>query len=58
VLEHEKLLVEPATSCSVAALLDNKELYRGKRVLLVICGGNVSLQQAETWRSQYLTATE
>mgnify|MGYP001051420226 FL=1 len=53
-LEHEKALVEPATACSVAALLENRELYRGKRILIIICGANVSLEQAQQWRAKFL----
>jgi threonine dehydratase len=54
-LDYEKLLVEPATSCIIAAVLQNQELFRKKRVVLIICGSNVSLQEVEDWKLQFGT---
>ncbi|MGO9612532.1 MAG: threonine ammonia-lyase [Dissulfurispiraceae bacterium] len=40
-LERKKLVVEGAGAVPLAALLENKEDIRGKRVVLVVSGGNV-----------------
>jgi len=40
-LEIEKTLVEGAGAAGLAALLKEPERYRGKRVGLVLCGGNI-----------------
>ncbi len=50
-LEKEKILVEPATSCSIAALLQNKfELSDVEKVCIILCGANVSLRQLKKWK--------
>ena len=40
-LEIEKTLVEGAGAIGLAALKNNPELFQGKKVGLVLCGGNV-----------------
>ena len=40
-LERKKLVVEGAGAVSLAALLENRERFRGKRVVLVVSGGNI-----------------
>ncbi len=40
-LERKKLVVEGAGAVPLAALMENKEKFRGKRVVLVISGGNI-----------------
>lgn len=51
-LQEEKLLVEPATSCSLAALLTGKIRVRpGENVVVVLCGANVSLDKVLEWSS-------
>ena len=40
-LEIEKTVVEGAGAASLAALLDNPGRFEGKRVGLVLCGGNI-----------------
>jgi len=40
-LNHEKLLAEGAAAAGVAALLQDRERWKGKKVGLVICGGNI-----------------
>lgn len=42
-LSERHMLIEGAAAVSVAAFLGSKEAYRGRRVVIVICGGNVSL---------------
>jgi threonine dehydratase len=53
VLSEEKLLTEPATSCSIAALLCGKvPLARGQNVVVVLCGANVGIGRVAQWISQ------
>jgi threonine dehydratase len=40
-LERKKLMVEGAGAVPLAALFDNPERFKGKRVVLVISGGNI-----------------
>ncbi len=40
-LERKKLVVEGAGAVSLAALLENKDWFRGKRLVLVLSGGNI-----------------
>lgn len=40
-LERKKLVVEGAGAVPLAALIENKERFRGKRVVLVVSGGNI-----------------
>ncbi len=40
-LERKKLVVEGAGAVPLAALMENKERFRGKRIVLVVSGGNI-----------------
>jgi threonine dehydratase len=40
-LERKKLVVEGAGSATLAALMENREKYENKRVVLVLSGGNI-----------------
>ena len=52
-LAEEKLLTEPATSCSVAAMLAGKiTIERDENVVIVLCGGNVGLSRVKSWMSR------
>jgi len=53
-LNREKLLVEPAASCTLAALTDSLiPDLAGRRVVGVMCGGNITLEQVESWRGRF-----
>lgn len=53
-LENEKMLVEPATSCSLSAVINDKISYQpNDNVVIIICGGNVSVEAATRWREQF-----
>ena len=54
-LDNEKILVEPAASCIVAALEKYKEKFAGKTIVLVICGSNVTLEEFQQWVENYLS---
>lgn len=42
VMKHHHLIIEGSAGVAVASLLKSKERYQGKKVVVVICGGNVS----------------
>jgi threonine dehydratase len=42
VLKHHHLIIEGSAGVAVASLLKEKNRYQGKKVALIICGGNVS----------------
>ena len=46
------LVVEPAAALGVAAILEDRARYRGKRVVTVICGSNVIPADFERWVKQ------
>lgn len=49
-LEKEKILVEPATACSIAALIQKKfDLSGIDKICIIACGSNVSLRQLKEW---------
>lgn len=39
-----KILIEPSSATVLAAVLANKEKFKGKRVVLIISGGNVDFK--------------
>jgi threonine dehydratase len=49
-LTEEKLLTEPATSCSVAALLTGKVAIKpDENVVIVLCGANAGMLRISEW---------
>lgn len=53
-LNHEKVLVEPAMSCIIAALLQNRTEFRGKKIVVIVCGSNVTIEELEDWKEIFL----
>lgn len=50
VLDKDKLLVEPASSCNLSAILSGKiPDLEGKKVAVILCGGNFSLGQLKSY---------
>lgn len=50
ILQEEKLLVEPAASCSLSAVIEEKiPGIKGKRVAVVLCGGNFSIGELKKY---------
>ena len=43
--DRMKIIVEPSCSIALAAILKNKHLFQGKKVGVVLSGGNVNLEQ-------------
>ncbi len=44
IYENLKIVVEPSSSVPLACILDNKELFCGKRIVLIISGGNIDIK--------------
>lgn len=47
--ERMKIVVEPSSAVVLAAVLGNKEKFAGKRVGLILTGGNVDLVKLSEW---------
>ncbi|MFA6924338.1 MAG: pyridoxal-phosphate dependent enzyme [Bacteroidales bacterium] len=45
VWERMKIIIEPSAAVTIAALLENKYDYRGKRIGIIFSGGNVDLEK-------------
>jgi len=41
--ERMKIVVEPSSAVPLAAMLENKEIFKGKKIGIIISGGNVDL---------------
>lgn len=50
VYERMKLVIEPSSAVAVAALMNNAELFKDKRVGVILSGGNVDLKQLADWK--------
>jgi len=46
---HAGLVVEPSAALGVAAVLENRERFAGRRVATVVCGSNVMTDDFERW---------
>lgn len=46
---HAALVTEPSAALGIAAMLEEPERYRGKRVATVICGANVLPERFSAW---------
>jgi threonine dehydratase len=43
------LIVEPAAALGIAAILENRDRFRGMTVATILCGGNISTADFEKW---------
>ena len=48
-LQHAGVVVEPAAALGVAAVLENRERFAGRRVGTIICGSNVTADDYQRW---------
>ena len=48
VWERMKIIIEPSSAVPLAALLKDKELFSGKRIGIILSGGNVDLDKIAT----------
>lgn len=47
--EHLGIVLEPSGVAGLAAILENRDRFRGQRVAVVLCGGNLTPEQMELW---------
>ncbi len=48
-LHDAGLVVEPSAALGVAAILEDRERFAGRRVVTVVCGGNVDMDSYYRW---------
>ncbi|MFA1548945.1 threonine/serine dehydratase [Actinomadura chokoriensis] len=48
-LEHAGLVVEPSAALGVAAVLEDPARFAGRRVVTIVCGSNVNLDDYHRW---------
>jgi threonine dehydratase len=48
-LDHAGLVVEPSAALGVAAILEDRDRFAGRRVVTVVCGGNVDVDAYRRW---------
>jgi threonine dehydratase len=46
---HAGIIVEPSAAVGLAALLENRELFAGKSVVLILTGSNLTEEQLQQW---------
>ena len=49
VYERMKIIIEPSCAVPLAAVLKNPELFKGKKVGIILTGGNVDLSKFKDW---------
>ncbi len=45
------IVPEPSAAVGIAAMMENKDKWKGKRVATIICGGNLTEKQIKEWLS-------
>jgi threonine dehydratase len=50
-LEHAGLLVEPSAALGIAAILEDRDRFAGRRVVTIVCGSNVDIATYLHWVS-------
>ena len=48
-LQHAGVVAEPSAALGVAAVLENRERFAGRRVATIVCGGNVTVEDYARW---------
>jgi threonine dehydratase len=48
-LRNAGIVAEPAGAAGMAAILENAEVFKGKTVATVVCGGNLTEEQVKKW---------
>ncbi len=49
VYERMKIVIEPSSAVTLAAVLKNKEMFAGKKIGIIFTGGNVDLIKFSEW---------
>jgi threonine dehydratase len=47
--QHAGILIEPSAAVGLAAMLENRELFTGKTVALILTGSNLTDHQVQQW---------
>jgi threonine dehydratase len=48
-LQHAGVVIEPSAALGVAAVLENRERFAGRRVATILCGSNVTTDDFARW---------
>jgi threonine dehydratase len=48
-LEHAGLVVEPSAALGIAAILEDRDRFAGRRVVTIVCGSNVDIATYHRW---------
>ena len=48
-LQHAGVVVEPSAALGIAAVLENRERFAGRRVATILCGSNVTTDDFARW---------
>ena len=48
-LGHAGLVVEPSAALGIAAILEDRDRFAGRRIVTIVCGGNVDLDAYHRW---------
>lgn len=49
--EHLGIMLEPSGAAGLAAILENRDRFRGQSAAIVLCGGNLTPEQMKLWLS-------
>jgi threonine dehydratase len=47
--QHLGIACEPSAAVGIAAMADNKNRWRNKKIGTIICGGNLTPDQFKNW---------
>jgi threonine dehydratase len=47
--QHAGIIAEPSGAVGVAAVMENKERFKNKRIATIICGSNLTKEQMKNW---------
>jgi threonine dehydratase len=47
--QHAGLVVEPSGAVGIAAILENKNLFKGRTAATILCGGNMTEKMMKEW---------
>ena len=48
-IEHAGLVVEPSAALGIAAILEDRDRFAGRRVVTIVCGSNVDIDIYRRW---------
>jgi threonine dehydratase len=48
-LDHAGLVVEPSAALGIAAILEDRDRFAGRHVVIIVCGSNVDLDAYHRW---------